>query len=103
MESGTATITKDTPLTVTYSNVYATPPYPQVTITDSQPEDNLVIQNMTTTSFEVYFTNPTPPPTPPDETDEDVDNGEGDSEANENDVEPVEDTRTINYLVYGSS
>jgi hypothetical protein len=82
LESGTKTIEKDTPLTVTYRHVYATPPYPQITITDSLPGDNLVLQNMTTTSFEVYFTNDTPEP-------------------DENNPRPT--TRTINYLVYGSS
>jgi hypothetical protein len=85
LESGTATITKDTPLTVRYQHAYSTPPYPQVTITDSETGDNLVIQNMTTTSFDVYFTNSTPEPKPtPTPT-------------------PIRNTRTINYLAYGST
>jgi hypothetical protein len=75
VESGTATIKKDTPTTIRYSNTFSTAPYPQVTITDTQAGDLVQITNMTKTSFDCYF---------------------------ENDDETIEaTTRTINYLVSG--
>jgi hypothetical protein len=75
VESGTATIRKDTPTTIRYSNTFSTAPYPQVTITDTQAGDLVQITNMTKTSFDCYF---------------------------ENDDETIEaTTRTINYLVSG--
>jgi hypothetical protein len=73
--SGTATIQKDVPTTITYSQTFSTAPYPQVTITDTQVGDLVQITNMTKTSFDCYF---------------------------ENDDETIEaTTRTINYLVSG--
>jgi hypothetical protein len=75
VESGTAVIEKDTPTTITYSNVFATAPYPQVTITDTKTGDLLQVDNMTTTGFDCWFTN---------------------------DDETIEETtRTVNYLVTG--
>ena len=76
MESGTATITKDTATTITYQNKYDSPPYPQVTITNAQAGDHLEITNMTTTSFDVTYAN--------------------------GNATIVENTRQINYLIYGS-
>jgi hypothetical protein len=75
VESGTATIRKDTPTTIRYSNTFSTAPYPQVTITDTQAGDLVQITNMTKTSFDCYFEN------------------------NDETIEAT--TRTINYLVSG--
>lgn len=76
MESGTATISKGTVSTITYTNRYDSPPYPQVTITDAKSGDRLEITNMTASSFGVTFYN--------------------------SDATIAETTRQINYLVYGS-
>ena len=75
VESGTATIDKDVPKTITYANTFSTPPTPVVTITDTQTGDLLQIENMTETGFDCYYTN--------------------------DDTSIVEVTRTINYLVTG--
>lgn len=75
VESGTATIEKDTPTTITYSHIFATHPYPQVTIVDTKTGDLLQIDNMTETGFDCWFNN--------------------------DDSSIEETTRTINYLVTG--
>jgi hypothetical protein len=73
--SGTATIQKDVPTTITYSQTFSTAPYPQVTITDAQTGDLLKIANTTTTGFDCYYEN--------------------------DDAEILETTRTINYMASG--
>jgi hypothetical protein len=75
VESGTATIEKDTPTRINYSHVFATPPYPQVTIVDTKTGDLLQIDNMTEIGFDCWFNN--------------------------DDSSIEETTRTINYLVTG--
>lgn len=75
VESGTATIKRNTPTTIAYSHVFATPPYPQVTIVDTKTGDLLQIDNMTKTGFDCYYENSNPG------------------------IEST--TRTINYLVSG--
>lgn len=74
-ESGTATIKKDEPTTITYKNVYSSTPYPQVTITTGYAGDILHITNSTRNSFDCYFEN--------------------------SDTSIEVDTRDINYLVVG--
>ena len=75
-ESGTETITRNTTKTINYNHTYQSAPYPQATIINGYAGDVVHITNMTTTSFDVYFENA--------------------------DTSITEQTRDINYIVYGT-
>ena len=74
-ESGTETLTLGVTKTISYNHTYQSAPSPQATIINGYAGDVININNMTTTSFDVKFEN-----------------------AN---TSIEEQTRTINYIVYG--
>jgi hypothetical protein len=93
-ESGTVSVTVGSTTTITYARAYREPPRPQAIITDGVFGDVLNISNETATGFDVYVYH------------DDNANGGGivdDSNEDSDDdiVYDSDETRTVNYIVYG--
>jgi hypothetical protein len=90
-ESGTVTVTMGETTTITYARAYREPPRPQAIITDGVFGDVLNISNETATGFDVYVYH------------DDNANGGGIVGDIVDDIvdDDSDETRTVNYIVYG--